>query len=242
MPELRAFGGDEEGEFVKGARPVFAEETGEGAVGEEFASGLAGGAVVGFVAGVADALDFCAATRARLFIAAVDGHAFAERSDFFRKFAGGVGAEAIRPAREARADGVVETLDFGGREFLGKRERREFSFPKNFVGVGVADAAEDARVGQEALERVIGGDERGGEMSEVGGEDFEAAGIKRAQTVFTGDDVERGTFFGAGFSPEQGTVGEVEGGETARWSHLGPRGTVCGRSLERVPVKAAGDH
>lgn len=57
--------GNEEIEFVEGARPVFTEEAGEGAIGEEFASGLAGGAIIGFVAGVADALDFGAAARAR---------------------------------------------------------------------------------------------------------------------------------------------------------------------------------
>ena len=55
---------DEQVEFVKGARPVFAEEAGEGAIGEKLAVGLAGGAVVGFVAGVADALDFGAAAGA----------------------------------------------------------------------------------------------------------------------------------------------------------------------------------
>ena len=45
---LLGFGG-EEFEFVEGAGPVFAEEAGKGAVGEEFAIGLASGAVVGFV-------------------------------------------------------------------------------------------------------------------------------------------------------------------------------------------------
>src|SRR5208282_4585728 len=89
--------GGEELEFVEGARPVFAEEAGEGAVGEEFTGGLAGGAVVGFVAGVADALDFGSAARARLFVAAMDGHAFAESGDFFWEFAGGFGAKMIGP-------------------------------------------------------------------------------------------------------------------------------------------------
>ena len=48
--EKGSFGlGSEELEFVEGTRPVFTEEAGEGAVGEEFAAGLAGRAVVGFV-------------------------------------------------------------------------------------------------------------------------------------------------------------------------------------------------
>src|SRR5215831_1275274 len=44
-------------EFVERAGPVFAEEAAEGAVGEEFAAGLAARAIVGFVGSVADALD-----------------------------------------------------------------------------------------------------------------------------------------------------------------------------------------
>ncbi len=204
--------GDEEFEFVEGAGPVFAEEAGEGAVGEEFAAGLAGGAVVGFVAGVADALDFGAAARAGLFVAAVDGHAFAEGGDFFGEFAGGLGAEAIGPLREAGADGFVEALDFGDGEFLGQRERREFGFPENFVGVGVADAAEEARIGEGALESVVGGEKSGGELLGSGVEDFEAAGIEGAEAVFAGDYVKRGALFGAGFGPEKRAVGEIEGG------------------------------
>jgi hypothetical protein len=50
--------GNEEFELIEGARPVFAEEAGEGAVGEEFAPSLTRRAIVGFVGGVADALDF----------------------------------------------------------------------------------------------------------------------------------------------------------------------------------------
>ena len=183
-PALRAFGGDEKIEFVERARPVFAEQAREGTVGEEFASGLAGGAVVGFVARVANALDFGAAARARLFVAAVDGHAFAESGDFFGEFSCGVGAEAIGPMCEAGADGFVEAFRFGRREFLRESERREFGFPENFVGVGIADAAEDARVGERTLECVIGGDERRGKAIEIGVEDFEAARIERAEAIF----------------------------------------------------------
>ena len=195
--------GDEEFEFVEGAGPVFAEEAGEGAVGEEFAGGLAGRAIVGFVAGVADALDFAAAARARLFIAAVDSHAFAEGGDIFRELAGGFGAETVGPVDEAGADGFVEALDFEDGEFLREGERRKLGFPENFVGVGVADAAEEARVGEGAFESVVGGEECGGELLWRGVEDFQAAWIERAETLFAGDDVERGALFGAGFGPEK---------------------------------------
>ena len=70
-------------ELVEGAGPVGAEEAGEAAVGEDFAAGLAGGAVVGFVVGVADALDGCGAAGAGEIEAAVHGHVGAEGGDFF---------------------------------------------------------------------------------------------------------------------------------------------------------------
>jgi hypothetical protein len=94
----------------------------------------------------------------------VHSHAFAEGGDPFGEFPGGFGAQVIGPAGEARADGLVEALDFGDRELLREGERRELSFPEDFVGVSVADAAEKARVGQGAFESVVGGEKCGGEL------------------------------------------------------------------------------
>jgi len=59
---------------------------------------------------------------------------------------------------------------------------------------------------------VVGGEKSGGELLESGVEDFEAAWVERLEAVFTGDDVERSALFGAGFGPEEGTVGKIEGG------------------------------
>ena len=81
---------------------------------------MAGGAVVGFVGSVADTLNFGAAARARKFVAAVDGHAFAEGGDVFRKVASGFGAEAIGPSRETVTDGFIEADDLGIRQLLGE--------------------------------------------------------------------------------------------------------------------------
>jgi hypothetical protein len=238
---LLAFG-SEEFEFVEGTGPVFVEETGEHAVGEELAAGLAHRAVIRFVGGVTDALDFCGAARAGLFVAAMNGHAFAEGGDFFGEFAGGFGAEAISPVRETRADGFEEALDFRDGKFLRERERREFGFPENFIGVGVADTAEEARIGEGALESVIGGEEDGGELLGSGSEDFEATGIERAEAVFARDNVKRGALLGTGFGPEKGAVGEVESRETARRGNFGAGWVWEERGLEGTPVKAAGNH
>ena len=112
-------------------------------------------------------------------------------------------------------------------------ERAELGFPENFVGVGVANAGEEARVGERALEGVIGGSEAGGELFESGVQDFEAAGIELVEAGFALDDVERGAFFGAGFGPEQRAVRKIEGGEAARARDF---------DVASFPVKASGDH
>src|SRR5713226_1140431 len=90
----------EEFEFFEGAGPIFAEKAGEGAVGEELSSGLAGGAIVGLVGGVANALDSGVAARTRLLVAAVDGHAFAKGGHVFGEFIACFRAEAVKPANE----------------------------------------------------------------------------------------------------------------------------------------------
>lgn len=235
---LFRFGGDEEIELVERAGPIFAEEAREGAIGEEFAAGLAGSAVIGLVGSVANALDFSAATRAGKLVAAVNSHAVSESGDFFGEFAGGFGAEEICPAREAGADGFEESLDFGDGEFLREGDRREPGFPKDFVGVSVADAAEEARVGEGALERVVGGEKDGRELLESGVEDFETARIETVEAVFAGDDVKRGALLRAGFGPEEGAVREVEGGEAARGRDFGPSGSRG----DGAPVKTPSNH
>src|ERR1700744_4770056 len=84
-------------QFVERARPVGAEESGERAVGEDAAVGLAGGAVVGFVVGVADALDGRAAAWAGKIEAAVHGHLGTEGGDLLGEVFLGFGVEAVDP-------------------------------------------------------------------------------------------------------------------------------------------------
>src|SRR6266849_1286524 len=148
----------EEFELVEGAWPIFAAKAREGAIGVEFSAGLARGAIVGFVGGVTDALDFCVAARAGLFVAAVHGHAFAKGGDVLGEFAGGFGTQALGPAGERSASGGEEALDFRRGELLRERERGKFRFEQNLVGIGIADAAEEARIGKSTLESVVRGE------------------------------------------------------------------------------------
>jgi len=79
------------------------KQAGEAAIGEDLSGGLAAGAIVGFVVGVANALDFFSTSQTGLAEAAVDlhvwvkgGYLFGERGCRFR-------AEAIYP----ELDGVA---------------------------------------------------------------------------------------------------------------------------------------
>ena len=128
------------------------------AVGEQLAAGLAARAVVGLVVGVDDALHRRAAVGAGLAEAAVHRHRRMERGHLLGPVAGFARSRAVHsasvdlPPRE-------EALDRRRVERARQRERREPGAVQDLVGVGVADAAEEARIGERALERVVLGDE-----------------------------------------------------------------------------------
>src|SRR5271165_1816509 len=90
-------------EFVQGAGPVFAEQAGEAAVGEDFSAGLATGAVVGLVVGVADALNLLSAAGAGLVKLAMHGEFGAEGGDAFGKGLVCFLAQAVHPDFEGGA-------------------------------------------------------------------------------------------------------------------------------------------
>src|SRR5688572_14169976 len=68
-------------ELLQRPRPVLVQQAGEGAVGEQPPARLAGGAVVGLVLGVHDALHGRSTRGAGLSVATVHGHALAEGGD-----------------------------------------------------------------------------------------------------------------------------------------------------------------
>src|SRR5262250_1675711 len=101
------------------------------------------------------------------------------------------------------------------------------------VGVGVADAAEEPRVGEGAFQGVALADQHLPEALEAGVEDLDAAWIERRERGFTAHQMQRGALLRAGLGEQQRSRGEVEGGEAEL-----PRDPR--RAL--APAKAAGDH
>ena len=164
---------------------------------------------------------------------AVDGHLGTEGSDVFGEFAVGVQTEAGGPVAESRLDGDVEPLQFEGRQLLGELHGGELRVPQDFVGISVADAAEDAGICESALEGVIFRLQGASEVGESGVEKFEASGVEGLQAFEALYEVKRGAFLRACLGPKERAVREIKGGETARATDFGAKG---------FPVKAAGDH
>ena len=93
-----------------------------------------------------------------------------------------------------------ETLPFFGFKFVRERNGRELRRMKNLVGVGIAHAADDARIGEGALEGAVLGSERGAKPIQMRGENFDAAGIDVADGLLAAQNVQRGAALGARLS------------------------------------------
>src|SRR5438445_10844448 len=114
-----------------------------------------------------------------------------------------------------------------------ERDRRKLRCVQDFVGIGVADAAADAGMGEGALERPVFGGERLLKGLEVAGKDFDSAWIDGTKALFARDEMQRSAVFGAGFSKDQRAAGEIESRQAAAAGKL--RAWI-------FPVQAPGNH
>lgn len=89
------------------------------------------GAVVCFVIGVADALDFLPADRAGLAVATVGCHIILERCDFFGECRAAFGAQAVDPKFQRGLGAFEKPNPFFGLEFFGLRQRGEAGGVRN---------------------------------------------------------------------------------------------------------------
>src|SRR5439155_24717289 len=140
-------------------RPALPGRWRERAVGEEPAARLAPRAAVLLVLGVDDALHRGAARRARLAVAPVDGHPFAERRDPLGELRTGLPPQPFAPVEQRRARGLEEARALRVRELPRELHGRQARPMKDLGGVGVADPAEEPWVGERTLERVVLRDE-----------------------------------------------------------------------------------
>ena len=144
-----------------------------------------------------------------------------------------VGAQPGDPVGKRRAGRLVQARDLFRRELVGHGERRQARAVQDLVGIGVADAAEQARVGERALERVVLADERSAERREVDRQRLEPARVVRRERVFALHEVQRCPLLRAEFGQREAAVREVERGERMAAGELRAR---------FLPVQAAVDH
>ena len=114
-----------------------------------------------------------------------------------------------------------------------ERDGRKLGCVQNLVGIGVADAADHARVGESALESAILGAESSTKGVEIAVEDFDATGVDGMEAVFAGENMERSAAFGAAFGEHQRAAQEVKGGESIAAGKPG---------IWRTPMQTTGDH
>ncbi len=201
------------------------------AVGEHLASGLAARAVVRLVVGVDDALHRRTAIGARQAEAAMHRHRRVKGGDLLRPVAG-LAREARRPLGECRLRRLEKALDRRSVDRTRQRQRRQARAMQDLVGISVADAAEEARIGERALDGVVLGDEAGREGLAGRRHDVDAAGVERRQRGAAGDDVQRRAPLLAGLGEGERAAVELEESQRVR------RGRLAGRE----PAQAAGDH
>ena len=175
---------------VKGAREVRAQQPGETSVSQDLSAGLAASTVVGFVVGVANALDGITAARAGLAEAAMYRHLRAKRCDLFGEAPFRFGPETGYPKFQRGACGSEEAVPFFRCQFLCAGHGGKLCGVQNLVGIGIADAADGVRVGECFLDGVVPGCERGAEAIEVCREYLDAAGIDGAQAFFAAQEMQ----------------------------------------------------
>jgi len=104
---------------------------------------------------------------------------------------------------------------------------------QNLIGIRIANAADHAGIGESPFESAIFRRECSAEGIEIAVEDFDAAGVNRAEAAFAAENMQRGPALGAGFGEHEAAIREVEGREAIAAGELG---------AWRAPMQAAGDH
>src|SRR5882724_462031 len=185
------------------ARPVRSQEARQRTIREQLAARLALGAIVGLVVRVPDTLDGGAAVGAGLAVAAVDGHPRPEGRHALGELAARSLPQAHDPVVERSARRLVEPRVLTVAERPRLPHGREPRAMQDLVRVRVADAREDVRVGQRALERVVLAGDRAAELLRVTGEGIDPARVERLKPRLTPHEMYRGALLRARLGQRQ---------------------------------------
>ena len=215
-------------------RPILLQETRQRSVCQQPSSGLAPGAVVALVGRVTDPLNASAALGARLPVPPVHRHARTKRGDLLGEIVPGLLAEPAAPVLKHLAHRGMERFDLRLVEMARLLHRRQPGAMEDLVGIGVTDAAEQTRVGERTLQRVVLAPQHTPEIVQTAVQHLDAAGIVlSANSRGTAHGMQRRTLDGARLGEDQGAGRQIESRQAQLARNASPR---------RAPAKPPGDH
>ena len=150
-------------------------------------------------------------------------HLGTERRDLLGKPVAGLATQALGPFDQDRPAGVVEARELAVVELVVHADRGQAGAVQNLVGVRVADAAQEARIGERALERVALAEEDVTKLREVRLQDLEPERRERGEPVGAAHEVQRGALLRAGFGQEQRAGRKSKAARPSRPGGLAPR-------------------
>src|ERR1700674_2368850 len=104
---------------------------------------------------------------------------------------------------------------------------------QDLVRIGVADATDDAWIGQSPLERAVFYRKCGAKRIEIAREDIDSPGVDGTQTLLAREDVQGCAVRCAGFGEDERSAGKIEGSEAL---------AACQLCSSGPPVQPAGNH
>src|SRR5688572_16225403 len=220
-------------QIVNEAGPILLQQPRHRSVRQQPPAGLTAGTVVGLVVSIADSLDWRAAVRAGLLVAAVDGHSLAKGRDLLRKLLSLLASQPRNPILQRPSSGMIQTTHLFVGELPGARQRREPGPVQDFIRIRIADSAEETRVGQRTLEGMAFRAQPLGEAVFVRFQYLEPASLELDQALFSCYQIDGGAALGAYLGEHENSGGKLE----RRQSHLTRRLGTGG-----LPAKAPGNH
>ena len=118
------------------------------------------------------------------------GHLWPERGDVLGKPVACSFAEQFDPVGQGFLGRPVQALDFRARQVMRHRHGRQTRAMQDFVRVGIADAAEQARVGQRAFEGVTATGKRLRKRLERAAQHFQPSRIMGDQRLCAPDQMQ----------------------------------------------------
>ena len=153
----------------------------------------------------------------------MDGHLLAEGGHLFRKALARLLPEPRDPLGHHLPGGVTEPRHLLALQLGGQLEGREPRPVENLIGVSVADAAEQARIGEGALDHVVLPGQHPREIGRLRFQHLQAPRVVLGQPRLPPHQMERGPTLAARLGEQQRAGGKIERRQADPAGNLRPR-------------------